>query len=53
MIQDYIKEFESKILKKEFINFKILGRMTDYIDNESLSNNIKIYKSINNIISDI
>ena len=53
MINDYMNEFESKILKKEFINFKILGRMTEYIDNESLSNNIKIYKSINNVISDI
>ena len=43
----------TKSLKKDFINFKILGRMTEYIDNESLSDHIKIYKSINNIISDI
>ena len=53
MINDYMNEFKSKILTKEFINFKILGRMTEYIDNESLSDNIKIYKSINNVISDI
>lgn len=52
-LDSYLKDFETKLLKTKSVKFKILGRMTEHIDNENLSDQIEIYKSINNIISDI
>lgn len=52
-LDSYLKDFETKLLKTKSVKFKILGRMTEHIDNENLSDQIEIYNSINNIISDI
>lgn len=49
----YLKEFEELILKKEKTKFWILGRMTQYIDNEDLPKSVKLFQSINDLVKEL
>lgn len=45
-INDYIKEFHEKIIKDSQHEAFLIGRMTEYIDQKSLNENVKVFKSI-------
>jgi MerR family transcriptional regulator, light-induced transcriptional regulator len=51
-LQDYINEVSDKILEE---NSKIwfIGRMTEFIDTEKISNNISVFNSISSLVSKI
>lgn len=52
-IDDYIKEFESKILKNDGTQFWILGQMLNALDLNQLPKKIRPFKSIEALISEL
>lgn len=52
-LSKYLKEFEELILKKEKTRFWVLGRMTQFIDTESLPKSIKTFQSISDLVKEL
>lgn len=49
----YLKEFEEKILGSKPHKLNILGYMAQFIDQRELPENIKVFKTINNLLATI
>lgn len=52
-INDYIKEFDTKILKDTTHEALLIGRMTEFIDAKELSSTIKIFSSIEELTNNL
>ena len=52
-LPDYITDFTSQLLKDKEHEFWILGQMTQYLENNTLPNNIKTFKTIDSLIGSI
>lgn len=52
-LSKYLEEFEETILKKKSTKFWILGRMTQYLNNEKLPNSIKTFASIKDLLKEL
>lgn len=51
-INNYIKELKEEILD-DTSELWLMGRMTEYVDSKNLNSNIKIYKSINELVENL
>lgn len=52
-INDYVKMFHSKIIEGANHQAFLLGRMTEYIEPKTLPSTIKVFKSIEEVISEL
>lgn len=52
-INEYIKEFTSKILKDTPHEALLIGRMTEFIDSKDLSPNVKVYHNIEELTNSL
>ena len=52
-INDYIKEFTSKILKDTPHEALLIGRMTEFIDSKDLSSNVKVFHNIEELTNSL
>lgn len=52
-IDDYVVNFNEKILKNTYHSLKILGRLSDSINPKNLSDNLKTYKSTKEFIYEL
>ena len=52
-INEYIKEFTSKILKDTPHEALLIGRMTEFIDSKDLSPNVKVFHNIEELTNSL
>lgn len=52
-LSNYLTEFDSTLLKEKDHNLWVLGHMTQYIENQSLPQSVKIFRTIDSLIAAI